>query len=140
MSSNESQFFSDEDQDRVPDGGWVIHTAARQYIPSLNFERVDDLDSKFTIELQLEPRLKYSAVVDFDILNKMKANKTVGFSNGIIVKLNRNRVGDVVHQSNNMIEDDLESITIVLEKTPRPGSLKNCSYNAFTLRHKIFYH
>ena len=27
----------------------------------------------------------------------------------------------------------------MLEKTPRPGTLKNCSYNAFTLRKKIFY-
>ena len=36
--------------------------------------------------------------------------------------------------------DALEMISVVLEKTQRPGTLKNCSYNAFTLRDKTFYH
>ena len=34
----------------------------------------------------------------------------------------------------------LDVISIVLEKVSRKGSLKDCDYNAFKLRKKLFHH
>jgi len=35
---------------------------------------------------------------------------------------------------------DQSVISVVLEKVPRPGTLKNSAYDSFTLRNKLFFH
>ena len=65
VGSLESQLFSDDDRDSIPEGGWYLGSETRKYIPSLNLEKPEDIESKFTIELQLERGLRYSACVDY---------------------------------------------------------------------------
>ena len=71
--------FSDEGEAVVPEDGFSMNSDTRLYLPMLNIEQPLDVDSKFKIELELKKGLKYSSIVDFEMLQKMKSNKTIGF-------------------------------------------------------------
>ena len=123
------------------DEGYFIGSEHRINIPCLNFDKADAVDSKFSIELQLEPHLKYKGTVNYLQLQKMRKNKTIGYEKGIIVDLQR--IEEESKQRGGKIGDSgrpLDVISVVIEKLPRPGSLKNHEYNAFALRRKIFQH
>ena len=70
----------------------------------------------------------------------MRKNKTIGYQKGIIVDLIRVEEESKSRGGKNEESRPLDVISVVLEKLPRPGSLKNTEYNAFTLRRKIFQH
>lgn len=69
----------------------------------------------------------------------MTQNKKIGYAHGIIVDLRRES-DEVEGRRTYWAPDELVTISVVLEKTQRPSSLKNCSYNSFTLRQMLFFH
>ena len=68
----------------------------------------------------------------------MKSNSVIGYEKGMIVNLTR--IMNIGETQMKFREDLLDVISVVLEKKSNPGALKNCDYNAFTLRKKIFFH
>lgn len=69
----------------------------------------------------------------------MTKNSTIGFTNGILVELKRQDkpITESIFPEKGSLND---VISVVLEKTARPCSLKNCEYDSFTLRRKLFHH
>ena len=79
MLSHSIHDSTEQDDKPDDDEGYFIGSEHKANIPCLNFDKADEIDSKFSIELQLEPHLKYKATVNYMQLQKMRKNKTIGY-------------------------------------------------------------